>query len=145
MITLDITLLFQLVNFLVTLVVLNYLLIRPIRDIVRQRREIATGFLKNAETFNAEAGRRLNDYETALARAREEAAGTRDAKKAEALELEAATLAKAQQDAQEYIAAMRGQTNAAAATAMKTLHGRIPLLAARATEKLLGKKATTVS
>ena len=145
MINLDITFLFQLINFLVTVVVLNYLLIKPVRDIVRQRRELAGGFLRDAEAFTAEADKRIQCYEAALVRAREEAAEIRDAKKAEALELEAATLTKAQQDTQEYISATREQTKTAVATAMKTLQGQIPVLAGKAAEKLLGKKPQTAS
>ena len=145
MITLDITLIFQLANFLVTLVALNWLLIKPIRDIVRQRRDVAKGFLNDAEAFSAEADKRLRSYEAALACAREEAVLKRDAKKSEALELEAATLVKAQQDAQEYLSATREQTQTAVSKAMKTLQERIPVLAVQVAEKLLGKKSRMAS
>ena len=66
MVDLNITLWIQLANFLVTLVVLNYLLISPIRKIIRKRKEI--------EAFVAERQQLLDEYESELRKAREAAA-----------------------------------------------------------------------
>ena len=67
MVDLNITLWIQLANFLVTLVVLNYLLISPIRKIIRKRKD-------NVEAFTAEKQQLLDEYESELRKAREAAA-----------------------------------------------------------------------
>ena len=54
MVDLNITLWIQLANFLVTLVVLNYLLISPIRKIIRKRKDNVEGLIGEIEAFTAE-------------------------------------------------------------------------------------------
>ena len=67
MVDLNITLWIQLANFLVTLVVLNYLLISPIRKIIRKRKD-------NVEGLIGEKQQLLDEYESELRKAREAAA-----------------------------------------------------------------------
>ena len=55
MLDLNITLLFQLVNFLVSIVVLNYLLIKPLRKIMRERKAMMAELGSEAEGFEAKA------------------------------------------------------------------------------------------
>ena len=74
MLDLNITLLFQLANFLIALFVLNILLIRPIRRIIRQRKDVMDGMRGEAESFEDEAAKRLDNYEAALVQARRDAA-----------------------------------------------------------------------
>ena len=68
MVDLNITLWIQLANFLVTLVVLNYLLISPIRKIIRKRKDNVEGLIGEIEAFTAD------EYESELRKAREAAA-----------------------------------------------------------------------
>ena len=51
MLDLNITMLFQLVNFFVALILLNVLLIRPIRNILRQRKSGMDGMGSEAASF----------------------------------------------------------------------------------------------
>ena len=74
MVDLNITLWIQLANFLVTLVVLNYLLISPIRKIIRKRKDNVEGLLGEIEAFVAERQQLLDEYESELRKAREAAA-----------------------------------------------------------------------
>ena len=62
MVDLNITLWIQLANFLVTLVVLNYLLISPIRKIIRKRKDNVEGLIGEIEAFTAEKQQLLDDY-----------------------------------------------------------------------------------
>ena len=73
MVDLNITLWIQLANFLVTLVVLNYLLISPIR-IIRKRKDNVEGLIGEIEAFTAEKQQLLDEYESELRKAREAAA-----------------------------------------------------------------------
>lgn len=140
MIDIDITLLFQMVNFIVTLVVLNMLLIRPIRDIVSKRRELASGFLRDAERFSNDAAERLEKYEAALAGTREEGTKEREAQKVAATAEENALLAAAHTEAQDYLQQSREETRKTVAAVTQDLLAQIPALAAQTAARLLNTK-----
>jgi hypothetical protein len=55
MLDLNITLLFQLANFFIALFVLNILLIRPIREIIKKRNGIMDGMSDEAGSFENQA------------------------------------------------------------------------------------------
>ena len=139
MLDINITVLIQLVNFIVTLVVLDYLLIKPIRGIIKKRRDLASGMLSDAETFTTEAAQKLEEYEAALAKAREEAALTREACKNEALAVESSIVETARKDAQTFLSASREETRSAVTQAMSDMEKRIPELARITVDRLLGK------
>ena len=82
MLNLDITMLFQLVNFFIVLYVLNILLIRPIRGILKERRDKMDNLSGEADAFEREAEARLASYNESLQSARQEAGQTRDAARA---------------------------------------------------------------
>lgn len=138
MIDLDITFFFQLVNFLVTLVVLNAILIRPVRGIIRQRRDKMAGLLGQSEQFAGQADAKLKNYEAALARARAEGAAERDVARAGGVAREQEILADAGRRAQDYLETSRQEVAAQVETAMETLKGQVDALAAKATAKVLG-------
>lgn len=135
----NITLVIQFVNFIVTIVVLDFLLIRPIRNIVKKRRDLASGMLSDAEQFTTEAAEKLESYEAALAKAREAAAKVREERKLEAVVKEGELLQAAQRDAQEFLRESREQTRASVAKTMADMKKRIPDLADLAVSRLLGK------
>ena len=139
MLDINITLLIQLVNFIVTLFVLDFLLIKPIRGIIKKRRDLAVGMLSDAETFTTEAAVKLENYEAALVKAREEAAAAREARKSEALAKEAGLLEAARQEAHEFLQASREETKNAVAQTMAEMENRIPDLSRMVVDRLLGK------
>ena len=66
MIDLDVTIFVQLANFLITLVVLNYLLIKPVRDQIAARSALTSGYASDIERFTSQAEEKLSDSQTAL-------------------------------------------------------------------------------
>ena len=56
MINIDITLLIQLVNFLIALAIINYLIIRPVRGIMARRRAQNDELRGAADSLEGEAG-----------------------------------------------------------------------------------------
>ncbi|WP_353117383.1 ATP synthase F0 subunit B [Nitratidesulfovibrio sp.] len=138
MIDLNITFFFQLVNFLVTLVVLNAILIRPVRDIIRQRRDKMSGLLGESEQFAGQADTKLKNYEATLVKARAEATAERDKARAEGVAREQVILASAGRQAQDYLEKSRQEVAVQVKTAMDTLKGQVDALAAKATAKVLG-------
>lgn len=70
MIAINITVVVQLINFIVALCLLNILLIRPIRTIIVQRREKVVGLESSIASFTTLAEERLANYESALEKTR---------------------------------------------------------------------------
>ena len=141
MIELNITVLIQLVNFVIALTVMNYLLIAPVRKIIRQRRDLASGLLRETEEFTAQSTEKLENYEAVLARAREDATVRRDADKAAALAREVAILEDAQREAQAFLKDARDKTRAQVDAAMREIRADVPTLAEKAAAALLNKKS----
>ncbi len=138
MIDLNITLFIQLANFLVTVVVLNYLLIKPIRNQIAARKELTAGYADAIEKFTAEAAAKLSNYEQALSGARAEAALAREALKAEGVAQEQKTVQAAHSQAQAYLLSSREQVAKEARTAMDILLSQVNTLAEKAMSKILG-------
>lgn len=135
----NLTLAIQFVNFVVTLVVLDYLLIRPIRGIIKKRRDLASGMLSDAAAFTEGAACKLENYEAALARAREEAAALRDKRREEGAAREAGILEAAHSEAREFLHSSRESTEAAVAQTRAAMEKRVPEFADMAVASLLGK------
>ena len=72
MINIDITLLIQLVNFLVTLVIINYLIVRPVRGVIARRRAANDELKEKAESLAGEASLKMEGYTARIAQARAE-------------------------------------------------------------------------
>lgn len=138
MIELNITLWFQLANFLVTLVVLNYLLVAPVRKILRQRKEKTTGLVGEIEAFAMQGRKMLEDYETELARIRAEAGLRRKQAKVEAEAEERALLSEAHKDAQERLQASQAAIRAEAVSARQSLEADLKSFTDAALAKVLG-------
>lgn len=138
MITLDSTLFIQLANFLITLVVLNFLLIKPVRQQIAARSALTSGYLSDIEKFNADAAAKVSSYESALAEARAKASLARDALKAEGQAQEQAMLQAAHSEAQAFLQSSKKQVAADAKAAMNTLLSQVNVYAAKAVDKILG-------
>lgn len=137
MLDLNITLLFQLANFLIALFVLNILLIRPIRRIIRQRKDVMDGMRGEAETFEDEASGRLNAYEAALVQARRDAAHICDDGRSAGTAEQQVIVSDAQKKAQEILAQTRRDLEAEAQQTLAALRGQVSTLAALTAERVL--------
>lgn len=138
MINLDHTLVIQLVNFLITIVVLNYLLIKPVRNQIAARKDLTAGYANEVEKFTAEASAKISNYESALADARAQAALSREALKAEGAATEQKLVQAAQADAQAYLQSSREQVSKDAKAAMDSLLSQVNDFASKAMSKILG-------
>lgn len=138
MIDLDRTIVIQLVNFLIAVVMLNYILIKPIRRQIASRQELTAEYTTATETFIAEANEKLAGYESALADARSQASFSRDAIKAEGLARQQEMLELAQSQAQSFLLSSREQTAQDAKAAMDSLLSQVTVFADKAMKKILG-------
>ncbi len=138
MISIDVTLLFQVMNFLITLFILNVLIIRPIRDVLARRRAHNAALAGDAGSMKDIAARKLESYEARLVHARAQMASSRDAaKKAGERDaqkhLEAAG-AEARTIRQNATERMREES----AVARRELEGKVAAYAESAIGKVLG-------
>ncbi len=137
MINVDITSVIQFVNFLITLIVLNYLLITPIRKIIVQRKEAmdkmqdAVNLARKASESKFEKyNQSLADYRTEAVKTREEIRNTAIARERE---LTNAALAEAQGKMQ----VARADISAQVERAMSELRQSVPSMTKEAVSRIL--------
>ena len=138
MLDLNITLLFQLANFFIALIVLNILLIRPVREIIKKRNGLMDDMANEADAFNAEAAEKLNAYEAELARARQEAGLTREEGRQSGLSEQQSIVGEAQQSARQLLAENRSALRGQAEAALNELRDGISDFSAKVGDRLLG-------
>jgi len=138
MIDVDYTVFIQLVNFLITIVVLNFILIKPVRQQISARNDLTAGYAADIEKFTAEASEKISGYEAALSEARAQASLSRDSIKSEGLAKEHELIQIAQNDAQAYLQSSREQTARDAKAAMGSLLSQVNDFANKAMKKILG-------
>lgn len=137
MISLDITLIIQMINFIITLFLINFLLVSPIRRIIRKRNQIIQTNQAEADALFGSANQLLADYEARLDDARKAAAERRHEQQQTARHDEQLLLDKAHEDAQAYLEEARKQMLAEAKAARKQLKGQVDRLARMAVARVL--------
>jgi len=138
MLDINITSIIQVVNFFIAVIVLNCLLIRPVRDIIRQRKAKMDDILASAEAFAGAASEQLAEYQNSLNRTRQEAALERAGARADALSEQQALVTEAGKRAQEQIAQTKASLLAEMQKARTSLAKQVKPLAAKAVSKMLG-------
>lgn len=137
MVDLNITLVIQIVNFLIALILLNFILIKPIRDILKKRRGIVEGLAQDADKSSRDAAERIRKYELELDAARASAVEQRDAIKQQGLDSELTILAEAQSEAQAFLQKSRKEVEREVAEAMKSLSTQVDAMAGKVMAKVL--------
>lgn len=138
MLDLNITLIFQLINFFIAIFFLNWLLIRPIREIIRKRNGIMEGMANEADNFHAEALAKIEAYEAELAKARREAGLTREEGKSAGLAELESIVGTAQQSARQLLEENRATLRHQADIALSRLRDGIDDFSAAMGKKLMG-------
>lgn len=76
-INIDITFVIQLINFLISLLIINFLIIRPIRFNMHKRRGLVHDDIEKAKYLTEKADKQFRAYEEHLQKIRRDVAGTR--------------------------------------------------------------------
>ena len=137
MIDLNATFFVQLVNFVLSLILLNVILSGPIRKILKKRAEFVASQMEGIESFTSSADAKLKDYELSLDAARAAATAGRMAMKAEGQAKEKDLLEAAGAEAASKLQAARAEISAQSAAAKKALEGKVSGLASKAVAKVL--------
>ena len=135
----DITLVFQIVNFLVLIFLMNVVIYKPIRRILSERKATVAGLSGDIDGFRAGAAERGKALEAGIAKARAEGAVKKDALAAEAAQKEKELLAEINAKAAAELAALKARIEGEAAGARKELEAEIAVLATAIGEKILGR------
>ena len=139
MINLDIAFVFQLVNFLVLVLLLNVFLYKPIRKQLADRAAQINGAkLKSAEV-DKEVQEKMAGYEARMREIRAGAADERVVLKKEAQQQEAAILDKARAEATASLSSIKAKVAQEAEEARRLLTTSAETLSAEICEKVLGR------
>jgi len=135
----NITLLIQFVNFILLMLVLNFLLFRPLRGILGKRRGELEESSARVRVLGKDMQSKLDLYEAKLNEARKKGAEVKNRLRQEALEEELRLVEAAESSAAERKERVREQIEAEADAAKKDLNAQVDLLGREITEKVLGR------
>ena len=137
MLDLNITLVFQLVNFFIAIFGLNILLIRPIREIIKKRNGVMDNLAGEADSFESQAAERLANYEAELARARQDAGLTREEGRNAGLTEQQGIVGTAQKSARDILADTRRSLRGQAVATLSELRNQVSDFSARLADRLI--------
>ncbi|BCL59387.1 ATP synthase subunit b' [Desulfomarina profundi] len=139
MITMDITLVIQIVNMVVLMFLLNGVLYKPVKKILRERSEKLQGMQNEISDFEKNAKLRQEEVDAKMAKASGKAKAALDSARAEAQaagnEKLAAIKAEADEGREEKLAEIRSQVE----RARKELHAGLEGFATEMAGKILGR------
>ena len=139
MITIDITVLIQIVNILILIVVMNAVLYRPVRTMLAKRKEKVDELGTAIETFKKNAELRKEEINRKLNEARRKAKEEIESAKAAAQVSTAESLAKIRQEALADKTTQLGEIQLQVAEARQQLSGQTDSFATDMAAKILGR------
>jgi len=139
MVDINISLLIQLANFLVLLVVLHVILFKPIRSIMLERQQNISGSFTDAKTAQEKAQSLLEQYNVSLAEAKQKAAAAYGVLYQQGLDAQRDMISAERGKASDQLDKARGEIAAAATAARTDLKRETELLAKEISAKMLGR------
>jgi len=139
MINIDIVFLFQVVNFLVLLFLLNILLYKPIRKVISDRETEVSASRERTISVDLEVQEKMARYEERLREVKAGASEERNRTLREARAEESRILEAARSDATESLTEIRGAIRTEAAKAETYLRNQAESLSRVICEKVLGR------
>ncbi|MBI1919881.1 MAG: ATP synthase F0 subunit B [Geobacter sp.] len=139
MIDINIAFIFQVINFLLLMIVLNFLLYRPLRRVLGERAGAISGAREKAEEVDREVQEKMADYEARLREMRSHATADRNALKGEAAAEEARIVEAARKEADGALASIRTQVAKETADARALLKEQASAISLEICQKVLGR------
>jgi F-type H+-transporting ATPase subunit b len=139
MINPDITLLIQMINFFILLIVLNLILFRPIRNIIKERNQIVENFNSDIASLTGEAQASMEEFEEKVLEARKEGVGRVQSMKDEGEQAEVELIATTTQEVQAKIEEARKKVASDIQDARTELQKQVQTFSVAVTEKILGR------
>jgi len=129
----------QLANFLIILVVLNAVLIAPIRRMLKLRADTVAAQASEVDGFTSSAEGKIKNYQAALEDARREASAVRTGLRLEGAGQEKAILEAANEEAFVSLKGARATVANESKVALETMLAGVSVMANKAVSKVLGK------
>jgi F-type H+-transporting ATPase subunit b len=139
MIDINIAFFWQLANFIVLLIALNFILFKPLRAIMREREEGIGGALSDAKTAQDRMQGLLEKYNVSLAEAKQKAAAAYNTLYQQGLDAQRDTIAAERTKASELLDKARKEIAASAESARGDLRKEAEKLSQEISTKLLGR------
>ena len=139
MINIDASVFIQIANFLLMMIVLNYLLYKPIRGMLSERRAKFAGYEESIEGLTVRVEKTLKDIDSQLAEARREGFLKKDEIKGLGLEEEKEIVAAATGEADTEIGKIKEQITGEIATARQALKADLEVFSQELAQKVLGR------
>jgi len=139
MIDINISLLYQLINFIVLLVVLNFILFKPIRQVMLEREQNISSAFGDAKAAQDRIQNLLEQYNASLAEAKQKSASTYNANYQQGLDAQREMIAAERAKAGEMMDKARAEITAASTAARADLKKEAERLSLEITSKLLGR------
>lgn len=135
----DISTVYQMINFLILLVVLNLVLYRPIRNVILERKSKIDGMREGAEKAASDMAEGEEAYKNGLRQARSEGLSKKEAFVEEASQEEREIIDRINKKAQANLADIKQQVAQETEQARKALDGEVEAFAKAIGEKILGR------
>ncbi len=139
MIDINVSLFYQLANFIVLLIALNFILFKPIRQIMQEREQGISSSFSDAKAAQERMQSLLEQYNASLADAKQKAAATFNALYQQGLDAQRDMIAAERAKASEMLDKARADVAASANTARADLKKEAERLSQEITSKLLGR------
>jgi F-type H+-transporting ATPase subunit b len=139
MINIDGSVFIQIANFLLMMIVLNYLLYKPIRGILKERRAKFAGYEESIASLTSRVEKTLKDIDSQLVEARREGFLKKDEIKGQGLEEEKKIIAAATGEADAEIGKVQEQVKGEIATARQALKADLQVFSRELAQKVLGR------
>jgi F-type H+-transporting ATPase subunit b len=139
MVDINISLLYQLINFIVLLIALNFILYKPVLAIMRERQQTIGGAFSDAKTAQEKMNSLLEQYNTSLADAKQKATSAYNTMYQQGLDSQRDTIAAERAKASELLDKARAEIASASSSAKADLKKEAEKLAQDISAKLLGR------
>jgi F-type H+-transporting ATPase subunit b len=139
MVELNYTVWIQMANFLALILVLNFLLYRPVLKIIEKRNKKIEESKEEVRSLDETIERKLAQYEEKIRQARAEAALQRDAVKAEGTEQSKEMIGKVREEISKKLEGFKAQLQKETDSARDVLREQTKAIAAEVSEKVLGR------
>jgi len=139
MIDIDKSLLYQIINFVILLIALNFLLFKPIRQIMQEREQGISGAFGDAKAAQDRAKGLMDNYNASLADAKQKAATAYNTLYQQGLDAQRDMISAERAKAGEMLDKARAEISAASTAARADLKKEAERLSQEITSKLLGR------
>jgi F-type H+-transporting ATPase subunit b len=139
MVSIDSSIYIQIANFLVLILILNIVLFKPIRNILRQRREKVTGIEQNINTLSSQAGQQDQAYKEGIREIRVKGQKEKEALIQSASEEERQIITRITEQAQTEMADVKAKISEETHKVRQALQTQVDSFAEAITQKILGR------